>query len=197
MRRARRRTASGSTERRYGSRQTNVYMARKERVCELRFQDRRRKTFAWKTKTTPIRALKRRKLVDMVVILKEGRSVRETWSGVWPLFEARSSMGMTCCRSLPQMSACESQGKQRKADFSSRRSCRLLPASTVLPCTFRTFSFAWAACWRSRSRLLSGCVPSSCSASETSSKGARFTTGRGSSRLTKASAVNSSISANA
>ena len=75
MRRARRRIASGRTERRNGSRQTNVYIARKETVCELCFQDRRRMTFDWKTKTTPILALKRRKLVDIVVMLNEGLSV--------------------------------------------------------------------------------------------------------------------------
>ena len=77
--------------------------------------------------------------------------------------------------------------------LSSNRSCILLPVSEALPCAFRTFSLMLEACLHSRSRFRSGCVPSSCSSSDKSSAGSRTTTGIGSSRLTKASAVNSSI----
>ncbi len=45
MRRARRSTTSGRTVRRYGSRQMNVYTARKERVCVVLCHERRRITF--------------------------------------------------------------------------------------------------------------------------------------------------------
>jgi hypothetical protein len=73
--RARRRTASGRTVKRYGSMQTNVYTARNERVWEVVCQERRRMTFDWKTNTTPIRALKRRKFADIVGREKEGRVI--------------------------------------------------------------------------------------------------------------------------
>lgn len=91
--------ARGRTESRYGSRHTNVYTARKESVCDHRFQDNNRITLAWKTNTTPIRELKRRKLADIVARLNAGRSM---WSGEVGccLLEGRSSTGITCCRSL-------------------------------------------------------------------------------------------------
>ncbi len=75
MRRARRSTTSGRTAKRYGSRQMNVYTAKNDRVCAVVFHERRRMTFDWKTNTTPMRALKRRKLADIVGIEKEGRVV--------------------------------------------------------------------------------------------------------------------------
>jgi hypothetical protein len=74
-RRARRSTTSGRTVRRYGSRQTNVYTARNERVWEVVCHERRRMTFDWKTNTTPILALKRRKLADIVGRENEGREI--------------------------------------------------------------------------------------------------------------------------
>ena len=52
----------------------------------------------WKTNTTPILELKRRKLADMVVMLKDGRSIPGEDEG--PSFEERSSVGITCWRSL-------------------------------------------------------------------------------------------------
>ena len=69
-------------------------------MCEECFHDSRRMTLDWKTKTTPMRALKRRKLADMVVILKEGLSARALGLVLWSCFEDRSSVGITCCRSL-------------------------------------------------------------------------------------------------
>lgn len=99
MRRARRRTTSGSTVRRYGSRQMNVYTARKETVCDVVCQERRRMTFAWKTNTTPIRELKRRKFADIVGRENEGRVVKSL-EGVSAREEDRSSTGITCCNNL-------------------------------------------------------------------------------------------------
>jgi hypothetical protein len=100
MRRARRMRANGKTVTRYGSRQMKVYMARNERVCDHCLQDRSRITRFWKTKTTPIRELKRRKLADIVVILKEGFSTTPGEEDMGSRFEERSSVGMTCWRSL-------------------------------------------------------------------------------------------------
>lgn len=101
MRIARRRTANGRTVRRYGSRQTKVYTARNERVCDHCFQLSRRITLAWKTKTTPILALNLLKLFDMVVILKAGRSTKfgAVIVASFP-FSPRSSIGITCCNNL-------------------------------------------------------------------------------------------------
>lgn len=73
MRSARRIIVNGRTDRRYGSKHMKVYIASRERVCVGLRHERRRMRRAWKTKTTPIRALKRRKLVDMVGREKEGR----------------------------------------------------------------------------------------------------------------------------
>jgi hypothetical protein len=75
MRRARRSTTSGRTVKRYGSRHTNVYTARNERVWEVVCHERRRMTLDWKTNTTPILALKRRKLADIVGRENEGREI--------------------------------------------------------------------------------------------------------------------------
>lgn len=75
MRRARRSTTRGRTVKRYGSRQTKVYTARNERVCDVVCHDRRRMTFDWKTNTTPILALNRRKFADIVGIENEGREI--------------------------------------------------------------------------------------------------------------------------
>ena len=52
----------------------------------------------WNTNTTPILELNRRKLADMVVMLKDGRSIPGEEDG--PSFEERSSVGITCWRSL-------------------------------------------------------------------------------------------------
>lgn len=76
MSRARRTRTSGRTERRYGSRHMKEYMARKERVCIGVFQESRRTTLAWKTNTTPIRELNRRKFADIVGREKEGLTVK-------------------------------------------------------------------------------------------------------------------------
>lgn len=98
---ASRRTARGRTVRRYGSRQTNVYTARNERVCDHCFQLSRRITLAWKTKTTPILALNLLKLFDIVVILKAGLSTKVVGVAFASLrFSLRSSIGITCCNSL-------------------------------------------------------------------------------------------------
>lgn len=51
-------------------------MARKERVCVGLTHNTRRITLDWKSNTTPIRELKRRKLADMVGREKEGRVVK-------------------------------------------------------------------------------------------------------------------------
>jgi hypothetical protein len=75
MRRARSSTTRGRTVKRYGSRQTKVYTARKERVWEVVCHDSRRMTFDWKTNTTPILALKRRKFADIVGREKDGREI--------------------------------------------------------------------------------------------------------------------------
>lgn len=73
---ARRSVANGSTNRIGGSRQTKLYTARNDNVCDGVFQLSRRTKRASNTKITPTRALKRRKLFDIVVILKLGRSVK-------------------------------------------------------------------------------------------------------------------------
>lgn len=107
MSRARRSTASGKTVKRYGSRQTNVYTARNESVWEVVCHERRRITFDWKTNTTPILELKRRKLADIVGRENEGREVKSL-DGVLAREEERSSMGIICCNSLERVST--SQG---------------------------------------------------------------------------------------
>lgn len=76
MSRARRMRTSGNTESRYGSRQMKEYMARKERVCVGVFQESRWTTLTWKTNTTPIRELNRRKLADIVGMENEGLTVK-------------------------------------------------------------------------------------------------------------------------
>ncbi len=94
--------AIGITDRRYGSKHTNVYTARKDRVCDQVFQPKILKTRAWKTNTTPILELNRRKLVDIVVMLNPGRSAK-LWAAdadADSRFLLRSSTGMTCCSSL-------------------------------------------------------------------------------------------------
>lgn len=102
MRTPKMRMASGRMGRRYGSRQTSVYTARKDNVWLVRRQESSRVTRTWNLNITPMRALKRRKLFDMVVMLNPGRSEYAGMlsSGVsvsctWP-----SSGGITCCRSL-------------------------------------------------------------------------------------------------
>jgi len=103
MRRASRITASGRTVKRYGSRQTNVYTARNETVCDVVCHDSSRITFDWNTNTTPIRALKRRKFADIVGRENEGRVVK-SWEGVSAREEERSSIGITCCSNLDKIS---------------------------------------------------------------------------------------------
>jgi hypothetical protein len=49
-----RRTTSGRMTRRYGSRHTNTYTLRKERVCVGFFHVKRRIARFWKTNTMPI-----------------------------------------------------------------------------------------------------------------------------------------------
>jgi hypothetical protein len=66
--------ASGRTTRRVGLTHTKVYTKRKDRVCVGCRQVNSRIARFWKTKATPIRALKRRKLEDMTGKLKEGLS---------------------------------------------------------------------------------------------------------------------------
>ena len=73
-------------------------------MCVGRRQASRRRARAWKVKTTPIRALKRRKLFDIVGIVKLGRWAKTgaPGSGMMgasePLLSA--SAGITCCSSL-------------------------------------------------------------------------------------------------
>ena len=55
--------ARGRTASRYGFRQMKVYVARNDRVCVGLRQVKRRMIRFWKTKTIPMRALKRRKLL--------------------------------------------------------------------------------------------------------------------------------------
>lgn len=59
-------------------------------------------TFAWKTKTTPMRALNRRKLADIVGREKDGREMKS--EGSVPLksslLEDGSSRGIICWRTL-------------------------------------------------------------------------------------------------
>lgn len=108
IRRARRSTTRGRTAKRYGSRQMNVYTARKERVCVVVCHERRRIIFDWKTNTTPMRALKRRKLADIVGIEKEGLVVKSL-EGVSVREDERSSTGMTCCNNLDIISTCSEE----------------------------------------------------------------------------------------
>lgn len=68
-------------------------------VCEYLRQERRRMSFDWKTKTTPMRELNRRKLADMVPRLNSGLSF-ESWSCMsWTVSPAEST-GRTWERSL-------------------------------------------------------------------------------------------------
>lgn len=69
------RSTKGTTARRYGSRQRKVYIERNDIVWVGCLQVKRAMRLDWKTKTTPMRALKRRKLFDMVGKLKDGREV--------------------------------------------------------------------------------------------------------------------------
>ena len=80
-------------------------------MCEGRRHDIRRIMRAWNSKTTPMRALKRRKLFDMVVRLKPGRSAYAyaamlssdtSGSCTWPA--GACSIGTTCCNSLYHLS---------------------------------------------------------------------------------------------
>ena len=66
--------ASGSTGSRYGLMHMNVQTKRKERVCVGCAHVKRRISLFWRMKATPMRELKRRKLEDMVGMLKLGRS---------------------------------------------------------------------------------------------------------------------------
>lgn len=57
----------------------------------------------WNLNTTPMRALNRRKLLDIVVMLKLGRcakAVALSSGAIGVSVPASSSAGMTCCRSL-------------------------------------------------------------------------------------------------
>jgi hypothetical protein len=78
-----------------------------------------------------------------------------------------------------------------QTNFSSSRSCILDPVSGAFPCTFLKLSFKFLPCCNNLSLFLSG-VASSAS-SDRSSFVSNEMTGMGSSRLTKASTVNSSI----
>lgn len=97
MRSPRRRNRSGKTVSMYGSRQMKVYIARKDKVWVGFIHERRRTTFAWKRNTTPIRALNRLKLFDIVVILNEGRLMSsDCGNALLSRFEDWSSIGITC-----------------------------------------------------------------------------------------------------
>jgi hypothetical protein len=100
IRRARSIMASGSTERRYGSRHTKEYMARNEIVWVGMFQVMSRIAFAWNTKTTPIRELNRRKFADIVGRENDGRTVRSGIEESPSLFESVSARGITCWSNL-------------------------------------------------------------------------------------------------
>ena len=74
-----------------------MYIERNESVCVGVFQDRSRITFAWKTNTTPIRELKRRKFADIVGRENEGLTVKSGVEEPSPsLFESPSSIGIIC-----------------------------------------------------------------------------------------------------
>jgi len=150
IRRARSSTTSGKTVKRYGSRQMNVYTARKESVCVVVCHERRRMTFDWKSNTTPMRALKRRKLADIVGREKEGRVVKSL-EGVSEREEERSSTGITCCN-----------------NFSSSLSCILDPVSEAFPCAFLKFSFKFFPCCKNLSLFLSGVKGTSASSDRSS-----------------------------
>ena len=148
---------------------------------------------AWKTKTTPMRELKRRKLADIVGREKEGRVTK---SGV--MFEEgreleRSSTGIICWSSL--FRSVLSQAKEVSTHFSNNRSCMLDPVSEAAPRAFCMFSLIFFPCFFKISRFLSIPAGDSSTSSERSADGSNDMTGIGSSRLTKASTVNSSMSA--
>ena len=70
-------------------------------------QESKRMRRDWKTKTTPMRALKRRKLVDIVGRENDGRVMKTASRSLGrgeSLLELRSSMGITCCNSLLSIS---------------------------------------------------------------------------------------------
>jgi len=74
-------------------------------VCVGFAQERRRMAFAWKTNTTPIRALNLRKFVDIVGILKFGRVTNSDCEEEdCSRLEDWSSIGITCWSSLFHMS---------------------------------------------------------------------------------------------
>jgi hypothetical protein len=77
--------------------------------------------------------------------------------------------------------------------FSSNRSCILDPVSEAFPCTPLKLSFKFLPCCNSLSRFLSGLEGNGSDSSDRSSLISKEMTGMGSSRLTKASTVNSSI----
>jgi hypothetical protein len=81
--------------------------------------------------------------------------------------------------------------EELQTHFSSNRSCILDPVSEAFPCTFLKLSFKFLPCCSNLSLFLSGVAGSP--SSDRSSFISKEMTGMGSSRLTKESAVNSSI----
>ena len=139
-------------------------------VCEYFRHDNSRSTRAWKTKTTPIRELKRRKLVDMVPRLNSGLEV--PWCCSSTVCVA-SSTGMTCANNLKNMVSTRTPGSATLDDiwwryrdigmgimwthFSSSRSCMLFdpvfspgaPATCSAALSLLSISFAF---WLKRQR---------------------------------------------
>jgi hypothetical protein len=142
-------------------------------------------TFTWKTNTTPMRALNRRKFADMVGREKEGREVRSCAWGASVREDGRSSTGMTCCNSLDLCQQPAREDRRILAHFSSIRSCMLEPVE-------RRFSFKLFPC-RLRISLFRPGLERPSPSSERSSSWPNDRTGIGSSRFAKASTVNSSM----
>lgn len=102
--------AKGKARSRYGSRQTKVYTASRDKVWVGLRQDRTRSARAWNLNTTPMRALNRRKLLDIKGMEKPGRSgkvggrVEGSSVIIWGIEpdpeEEEGSEGMTCDMSL-------------------------------------------------------------------------------------------------
>lgn len=97
-----RHTASGKTTSKCGFRHTKVKIARKDRVCVVLFQVKSLIIRFWKTKTIPMRALKRRKLFVITGREKAGRVTEtdELFSEPVDVPSSISSDGMTLSNNL-------------------------------------------------------------------------------------------------
>lgn len=171
-------TASGRTDNRYVSRQMKVYVARNDSVWVGFRHVNNLMSLFWNTKTMPILALKRRKLFVMRGRLKAGRwtyleDLRSTWG---PPSSSTSSMGMTCWSKRENRRSCK-DARLELSTFSAS------PAAFSLRLEGDSVFFR-------RSRLL---VDSVSDADASISLLGIASSGTGSSRFAKASAVYSSI----